>query len=468
MKLIIEKRDQDGLLKRWQVDDITSRMTIGSSPSADIHVPDESLPAFFGMLEWKDAAWQFVDLRQDTLTSNSVPLLKIAKDLDVPVGNHLFHFEKIGDNPSLFDSTSPAGTRAADGQVQVFVLLKDEERIAVAIQPMGQAWKSPLLPEGFVVNSIPSQVWTDTQTGEFTVRQRTYSTDSQELKALQTAQHSVNSRDKKYFQVLVGSFLGLIALVGFSALQAPESQVAFEQPDFEKIREIQLPEKKPKAKEKASAQAAASPSKANNSPSPTNSVKNSRITQLIGKIANSNLKSKHFVVGKGKLAGMGPSANAMNSLRNIQGVAVANAMGGAGTTVSTIGSGGGAGLGGLGKVQGSSAGTLGVGLLEDEGEVAGGLDREVIAQFIRERIGQILYCYERQLSATPDLFGKVSVKFTISGTGTVSSAKIGDTTLRNASVEGCVVGKISSWRFPIPDGGTQVLVTYPFFFKSTN
>jgi len=68
-----------------------------------------------------------------------------------------------------------------------------------------------------------------------------------------------------------------------------------------------------------------------------------------------------------------------------------------------------------------STGTKAVGLLEEESEIVGGLDREVIAQYIRTQLGQILYCYERQLSAHPDLFGKVAVKFTIGPTGSVEN-----------------------------------------------
>ena len=109
-----------------------------------------------------------------------------------------------------------------------------------------------------------------------------------------------------------------------------------------------------------------------------------------------------------------------------------------------------------------------MGLLEDEGEITGGLDREVIAQYIKSRLGEILYCYERQLSANPDLYGKVAVKFSIAGTGAVETQRIGDTTLKNATVEGCILQKVAKWKFPTPEGGTKVLVTYPFLFKSTN
>jgi TonB family protein len=83
-------------------------------------------------------------------------------------------------------------------------------------------------------------------------------------------------------------------------------------------------------------------------------------------------------------------------------------------------------------------------------------------------LGQIRYCYERQLSASPDLYGKVAVKFVIGAAGEVTSQQIGSSTLKNAMVEGCILRRVARWKFPNPKGGTSVIVTYPFLFKSLN
>ncbi|MFK8138055.1 MAG: AgmX/PglI C-terminal domain-containing protein [Bdellovibrionales bacterium] len=98
----------------------------------------------------------------------------------------------------------------------------------------------------------------------------------------------------------------------------------------------------------------------------------------------------------------------------------------------------------------------------------GGLDREVIAAVIRKNIGEIRYCYERQLSADKDLQGKVKVEFTIDAKGSVARQTVKDTTLKSAKVEGCILRRIAGWKFPKPKGGTKVLVAYPFLFKSIN
>ena len=136
--------------------------------------------------------------------------------------------------------------------------------------------------------------------------------------------------------------------------------------------------------------------------------------------------------------------------------------------MATVGKGTGASgsLRGSGSLSAGGVGTANVGIVEEETEVRGGLAREVIAQTIQGYLGQIRYCYERQLSAQPDLYGKVIVNFTISGNGKVGAQQISSTTLKNSLVEGCILRRISGWRFPTPEGGTSVVVKYPFMFRS--
>ena len=151
--------------------------------------------------------------------------------------------------------------------------------------------------------------------------------------------------------------------------------------------------------------------------------------------------------------------------RNWGNEAQGRAMGGSGISLAGLGTGSGSSAG---HPAGNGIGTTGVEMLEEGKEIVGGLDREVIAQYIKSQIGQILYCYERQLSADPDLFGKVAVRFTIGSSGKVETQRIGQSTLRNSNVEACILQQVARWQFPTPEGGTKVNVTYPFLFKSTN
>jgi hypothetical protein len=203
-------------------------------------------------------------------------------------------------------------------------------------------------------------------------------------------------------------------------------------------------------------------------------LKKAGLGALIGKVAARAAKNAELVQAAGVAASSAHSGRALgvgggSSLDKLGG-------GGGGTGGNTMKVGG---LGTAGKGGGSSGykgsgalslGNIGnaeVGAVEEESEVDGGLDKEAIARVIRAQLGQIRYCYERQLSANPDLYGKILVKFTIGAAGSVVAQAIGNTSLNNAMVEGCILRRIAGWQFPTPKGGTNVLVTYPFLFKST-
>ena len=136
--------------------------------------------------------------------------------------------------------------------------------------------------------------------------------------------------------------------------------------------------------------------------------------------------------------------------------------------MGTVGKGGGGSTKGMGGLALGGAGSASVGIVDDETEIQGGLDKDVIARVINSQLGEIRYCYERQLAAKPDMYGKVVIRFAIDGSGGVSTQRVKRSTLKSAMVEGCILRRVASWQFPKPKGGTTVLVTYPFLFKSTN
>ena len=147
--------------------------------------------------------------------------------------------------------------------------------------------------------------------------------------------------------------------------------------------------------------------------------------------------------------------------------------GGGGTGVATLGTGKigtrgrGSGEGGYG----SSEGGLGakadhdVGMTMGKETVLGSLDPEIIRRIVREHAGQIRYCYERELTRSPGIYGKIVMKWVINGEGKVTQATTAETQMRNANVEGCLATKIKTWVFPKPKGGGIVIVNYPFVFK---
>ncbi len=136
----------------------------------------------------------------------------------------------------------------------------------------------------------------------------------------------------------------------------------------------------------------------------------------------------------------------------------------------TIGRGGGRGEGeggygrGVGGFRGRAAGVPQV--RSGGAEVRGSLSKEVIRRVVRRHINEVKFCYEQQLNARPDLSGRVTTRFVISPTGSVQSAMIGSSSLRNEAVESCIVQAVRRWTFPAPDGGGVVVVNYPFLLDA--
>ena len=105
-----------------------------------------------------------------------------------------------------------------------------------------------------------------------------------------------------------------------------------------------------------------------------------------------------------------------------------------------------------------------IGLGPEKPEVQGSIDPELIRKVVHDHRAQIRTCYETQLTSRPNLAGKLVSAWTIDQSGTVTEAHTQESTLHDHTVEGCVASKIKTWRFPIPKGGGEVFVTYPFIF----
>ena len=99
--------------------------------------------------------------------------------------------------------------------------------------------------------------------------------------------------------------------------------------------------------------------------------------------------------------------------------------------------------------------------------ILGGLDRDVIAAIVKRYLPQIQHCYEQQLVTNPKLKGKVTMAWTITGSGSVEKAEVAESSLGNDSAEKCMAQKILGWKFPKPRGGGTVGVKYPFLLMSS-
>ena len=172
--------------------------------------------------------------------------------------------------------------------------------------------------------------------------------------------------------------------------------------------------------------------------------------------------------------------NALGGVTSGARAGVGSGLGGMGTRGTGGGGGGTAlGIGGLGT-KGSGAGRGGNGGVDLGGRgkdetvfvpgrttVVGALSREVINRVIQKHYNEIKYCYEKELTHDPALYGKITVLFVIAGDGRVGDALVQQTTMSSEPVESCMLNHLKRWAFPAPQGGGTVQVTYPYVFKSS-
>lgn len=92
----------------------------------------------------------------------------------------------------------------------------------------------------------------------------------------------------------------------------------------------------------------------------------------------------------------------------------------------------------------------------------GVLSAQEVAKVVNRRIGAIKGCYERALRRNPNLEGKITVRFTVAGSGKVTAANVTQNEL-SPDVAECIISSFKSFRFPPPDGGSATF-EYPFMF----
>jgi len=484
--LLIEQRGPTGLLKTWKLRSEQGALTFGRSKHANLRSPVESIKGIQGVFEFKHNKWFYVNLDLHTKhpeMEKGRSEFPLEKETDLRFGTTSLHIKVLESRSALFTTMEEGDVVHAGADrhpFQLYTVYSNGLLLETTLIPVHQTYVCKF--DGTKTKFKPEKTdeWKKTEVGNLTISQRTvYLTSVEAMKHINTKELVDEDGKKSLIFTLVGSTLLAILFILSPKTNTlddvltplPVHEVKMETPKKKKM--AQSAPKEPV--EQKTAQAAAAPAKSPGSGSSkaASMIKNlasGRITQLIGKVSAAAARSANVVVTSGIAAGSAPTGRALAAVGALShsGKDWSAEGKGTGVTISTNGKAGGKGTAGMGTLANGKAGQGGVGLLEDEGEIVGGLDREIIAQYIRSQLGQILYCYERQLSANPDLYGKVAIKFTIAGSGDVETQRIGDSTLRNSTVEGCILQKVARWKFPAPEGGTKVLVTYPFLFKSTN
>jgi Ca-activated chloride channel family protein len=117
---------------------------------------------------------------------------------------------------------------------------------------------------------------------------------------------------------------------------------------------------------------------------------------------------------------------------------------------------------------GSGAGGGGVSLQSAlPSTIMGSLDRSVIQRVIESNAKKrVRACYLWRLSTHPDLSGRIVVKMTIGPDGHVTRATLEGHSMNDPEIEACILGVMKQLVFPVPTGGGEVQVNYPFIFAT--
>ncbi|MFZ3231385.1 MAG: AgmX/PglI C-terminal domain-containing protein [Pseudobdellovibrio sp.] len=476
--LKLKQTTLNGNTKVFKIDSKSNLKTFGSSRKANIYSIDPESSRFEGAFEYRQDGWHFISFE----LSNKNPDIKIDSKTVFQIKNSNFEFsvydfeERLYNN---FDKLESAGGL----EKQIYVVSRNNRILKTHITEKNGSFQYPIHGKKNLFKIPASVTWTAQEQDGFEIKSKIIKVDS--LVHLEKSQNQALNKNE---QRTVIATLALFAFIAFTAFLAPKNEpsltenqipkvstnvvVKMEKRKHQEIKKTTVASSAPAQVEKIPKEKSGSTSGGSKISAMLKGAVGVRISQLIGKVSATDARTANVLVtAAGVKAGEGTSGRALSAVGKVEssGRNWNGESAGSGTGVSTAGIGGGNGTKGLGGGLGQGkTGSGGVGLIEEESEVVGGLDREIIAQYIKTQLGQILYCYERQLSANPDLYGKVAVKFTISGNGQVEAQSINDTTLKSNPVEGCILSKVSKWKFPEPKGGTKVLVTYPFLFKSTN
>ncbi|KHD87837.1 MAG: hypothetical protein OM95_12590 [Bdellovibrio sp. ArHS] len=488
LTLIVRQSLKNGTAKTWKLRSNNTTHTFGSSRLADVISIAPGTRGIQGVFEYRDNQWWYVnmDLMTSAVGANS-PALSLDKEQILQLEDCELKFTPVKKEADLYLRLEKAGQEQRDAakQFQLYIVRQAGKVVETKVLPMKKKFKPAVAINATAIVCVPSQEWHKQTVEELEISQRTVSLEDAAKMGHITASQLVDEESKRGLYIVLGAAFFLVTVGIFAPKQQSVETAAAPPKVAQKI--IVKTELKPKRKKAETPQQQvvvkeAAPAAGPKAEMPTNngsqskvskmmkSLTGGRISQLIGKVSAQAAKSGNVVFANGVKAGSGASGRALAAVGGMErsGRDWGQEGTGTGVVISTAGKGGGRNASGMGGLAAGGTGSAGVGLIEEEGEITGGLDREVIAQYIKSKLGQILYCYERQLSANPDLFGKVAVKFTIGPSGAVEQQLIGDTTLKNATVEGCILNRVAAWKFPNPQGGTRVLVTYPFLFKSTN
>lgn len=471
-------------------------VVLGQSRNADIRLLGDDVSEIHAYIECHNGEWSIIDAGSHHGTwVNKKPITNevVKNDLSVTIGGHQIRLILHTFETEVF-SDKALKRESNEGHIQYHqvIIRKNDLIMRTTMLDHNVAFKFFYDGKDHILSAPKVGEIKETTIGPYLLVQRIVKSDALKV-TMRDFFATMKSPEIRTSMISVMAVLLLVSGLIVAIPQKPKEELTEIKPDNKYTRMIfdaeLMKKKRAEAKEMRKtvmAKAKMQESPKNNMTTPVKSkgstpkvvsqMKLEGLSALIGKIAKRANSKGPTIVGFGKTAD-NPNTGHSTTLASVGGLqGTATGMAGNGGQTFKVGGVGTFGKGGgntreLAGVSGLAAGAAGsgtVGILDEETEIDGGLDKEVIAKVISNYLGEVRYCYERQLSSEPDIYGKVQIKFTIDANGTVADQRIGTTTLKSAMVEGCILRRLARWKFPKPKGGTHVLVTYPFMFKSTN
>ncbi len=519
VQLRVEHRHENRFLKQRHLRPGNKYFTIGSSRDADFRLLGDDVSGIHAIIEFREDSWWVSDV--GTLKGNiagdkkagDLVEHKISGPMKFEIGAHTLDVKPCEVRRVLFQKEArDIESSNSENLVQQVVIRQKSHVVETQFLPIEQNFEFCYGIKSEVLPPPKTKQWVWHTFGNLTVQQRLVSlsrTKTQHVAWNDILPHDMRKSLAQAALVMLGLlFVFTVPYIGGKPEETEIPKVL--NPYTQMVYDAKVVKRKVDKSEKitASLMNRGKPKGPNPDPnatveavSPKKNLLNKNVSFDAGPAASSGQKAIKQIRAAnlagliGRLSKRAVSGNlvkvnnkdnsnvsggipqgATASLASISKSALGNIAVGAGNGggthkiggIGTVGAGGAGSYKQYGALTTGSVGTGNVGTIEEEADVDGGLDRDVIAQYISTQIGHIRYCYERQLSAKPDLYGKIKVQFTIGATGSVVQSKIGSSTLQDAIVEGCILKRVASWVFPTPKGGATVLVSYPFLFKSTN
>ncbi|PWU13130.1 MAG: hypothetical protein C5B49_15125, partial [Bdellovibrio sp.] len=414
--LLVTRCLEDGAKKTYRFSAEERRFVVGSSRKADLRLPKNDAQAIEGVIERHAGGWSYHSF---VVSEDPAPVISdLSKTREIKVGKVRLQFQILPD-VSLFSApdtpvaASPptlggayAGTdlghasqfqapaKPQNGDTggpwrQIVLVYRDGHLITSRTWPVGTKCLLDLYTTQLQIETKRSPEWSFAKVEDYEIRQKSVSTlDTHPFEVSFKDQLRLEKQDRALAAVL-GSifFFALLGNLFFhrpTDFQASSDAPKISSPVIVKLSPTQVKPQKTTAANESGAEKNAKPA------SRLDQLKNLASLGKSGLYFRKAARLPTSIGPKGRLpfiaAGVGRLEGSTTDWKAVAGAKVSGKVGGGGLS-------GGTGMGT--QLSAGNMGADGVHLLEQEGEVTGGLDREVIASTIRKNIGHILYCYER-------------------------------------------------------------------------